>query len=80
MEFTRGRLYHQDSLADKARAAEQTLMADKGMNKLVMYQNKDMLIAGSFGCLLGAVISPLFVSADLLNMFGMALFYAGTNQ
>lgn len=69
-----------DPLSDKARAALQTVMADSGMPKLVMYQNKDMLIAGGAACLLGALVSPLFVQADMISLFGMALFYAGTNQ
>jgi hypothetical protein len=71
-----------DPLGDKARAAVSHLMADKGMAALVRYQSKDLVVAGGAACVIGAIISPIFVGADIVNMFGMAGFCesaGGTN-
>lgn len=69
-----------DPLSDKARASLDAVLADKAMPRLMQYQNKDIIVLGSFACIVGAIISPVFVSADIINLLGLALFYAGTNQ
>ena len=50
------------------------------MPRIMQYQNKDILVLGSFACIIGAIVSPVFVAADIVNLLGLALFYAGTNQ
>ena len=69
-----------DPISDKARASLDAVLADKGMPRLMQYQNKDILVLGSFACIVGAIISPVFIAADIVNLLGLALFYAGTNQ
>lgn len=69
-----------DPISDKARASLDAVLADKGMPRLMQYQNKDILVLASFACIVGAIISPVFVAADIVNLLGLALFYAGTNQ
>jgi hypothetical protein len=69
-----------DPISDKARASLDAVLADKGMPRLMQYQNKDILVLASFACIVGAIITPVFVAADVINLLGLALFYAGTNQ
>lgn len=69
-----------DPVSDKARASLDAVLADKGMPRLMQYQNKDIIVLASFACIIGAIITPVFVAADIINLLGLALFYAGTNQ
>merc|ERR1711865_1009764 len=43
------------------------------------YSNKDMVVAASWGLIVGAMIAPLWAMADNLSAFALALFYAGIN-
>ena len=69
-----------DPLSDRARAQLDAVLADRALPKVMAYQNKDILVLGALVCIVGAIVSPLFIAADTVNMVGLALFYAGTSQ
>ena len=66
-----------DPLSEKARAALDAAVADKGLGKVLLKESKEILLVGAVACIVGAIISPFYVPADSVNCIGAVVFYIG---